>query len=367
MKNIYLISIIIILAITSASAQSKQKTTAQDYLSLKWKQVSTRMPAEWYGSEDAKLVAENVLLSQKEIGGWEKNKPYHHAFSESEKAHYFQDKSEIGATFDNGATISELRFLAKVYSYFNDKRYKQAFEKGLDYIFISQYENGGWPQFYPYKGGYADHITYNDNAMVNTMDLLFEILADSKEFDSLQINKDRKDKAQKAFEKGIQCILKTQIIMADQPTVWCAQHDEKTLAPANARAYELASFSGAESVNITLLLMKIDKPSEQIIAAVNGAVEWFSNNKIEGVELVQEIDTNGKKNRIIVKDENASPLWARFYDLETGKPYFCSRDGIKRNSLAEISHERRNGYGWYTNAPAKLLKKYTKWKKINEK
>lgn len=367
MRNIYLVSIIIILAITSTSAKNKKKTTAQNYLSLKWKQVSTKMPAEWYGSENAKLVAENVLLSQKGIGGWEKNKPYHHAFSESEKAHYFQDKSRIGATFDNGATISELRFLAKVYSHFNDKRYKQAFEKGLDYIFISQYKNGGWPQFYPYKGGYADHITYNDNAMVNTMKLLFEILSDSKEFYSLQINKTRKEKAQKAFNKGIQCILKTQIIVNNQPTVWCAQHDKKTLVPANARAYELASFSGGESVNIILLLMKIEKPSQQITAAVNGAVKWFETNKIEGVKLVQEIDKNGKKNRIIVKDKNASPLWARFYDLETGKPYFCSRDGIKRNSLAKISYERRNGYGWYTNTPGKLPKKYIQWKRNNAK
>jgi len=367
MKNIYLVSIIIILTIISTSAQNKQKTTAQDYMSLKWKQVSTKMPDKWYGSKNAKLVAENVLLSQKEIGGWEKNKPYHHPFSESEEAHYFRDKSKIGATFDNGATISELRFLAKVYSHFKDKRYKQAFEKGLDYIFISQYKNGGWPQFYPYKGGYADHITYNDNAMVNTMKLLFEILSDNKKFDSLQINKERKEKAKKAFNKGVQCILKTQIIVDNQPTVWCAQHDENTLVPANARAYELASFSGGESVNITLLLMKIKKPSKQITAAVNGAVKWFDTNKIEGVKLVQEIDKNGKKNRIIVKDKNASPLWARFYDLETGKPYFCSRDGIKRNSLAEISYERRNGYGWYTNTPAKLVKKYTQWRKNNTK
>lgn len=365
MKNIYLILAVLILATTSISAQNKQKTTNQDYLSLKWKQVSTKMPAEWYGSEDAEMVAENVLLSQKEIGGWEKNKPYHHAFSEAEKAHYIHDKSKIGATFDNDATISELRFLAKVYSHFNDDRYKQAFEKGLDYIFISQYKNGGWPQFYPYKDDYANHITYNDNAMANTMKFLFQILDDSREFVSLQISKDRMKKAKKAFDKGIQCILKTQIIVDNKPTVWCAQHDEKTLAPANARAYELASFSGSESVYITLLLMKIDNPSKEIIAAVNGAVEWFENNKIEGIKLAQEIDKDGRKNRIIVKDKNASPLWARFYDLETCKPYFCSRDGIKRNSLAEISYERRNGYGWYTDAPTRIFKKYPEWRKKN--
>ena len=72
--------------------------------------------------------------------------------------------------------------------------------------------------------------------------------------------------------------------------MWCAQHDETTLAPAKARSYELPSFSGSESVGITLLLMSIENPSEDIITAVHGAVQWFGNNKIEGIKLEREID-----------------------------------------------------------------------------
>lgn len=60
--------------------------------------------------------------------------------------------------------------------------------------------------------------------------------------------------------------------------------------------------------------------------------------------------------------KDAPPLWGRFHDLETSRPYFCSRDGIKRSTLAEISHERRNGYSWYTNAPEKIIKSYSEWK-----
>ena len=182
------------------------------------------------------------------------------------------------------------------------------------------------------------------------------------------INNDVKASAQKAFDHGINCILNTQIIVNGQPTVWCAQHDAKTLAPANARSYELASFSGAESVGITLLLMDIENPSIEIIAAVNGATRWFDNNKIKGIKIESEIDKDGKKNRIVVEDKYAPPLWGRFYDLETSKPFFCSRDGIKKSSLAEISYNRRNGYSWYTNSPEKVLKIYLVWKdKINKK
>ena len=111
------------------------------------------------------------------------------------------------------------------------------------------------------------------------------------------------------------------------------------------------------------LLMDIDPPSKDIITAINGAIKWLDDHKIVGIKIGIETDQQGNQNRIVVNDKNAAPLWARFYDLETGKPFFCSRDGIKRNSMAEISYERRNGYSWYTSAPAKVLSQYPEWQK----
>ncbi len=363
MKIITLISLIgITLMSTLCLAQHKESASA-DYLSKRWKDVASKMPAEWYGSGEAKLVAENVLLAQKEIGGWEKNKSYHQAFTESEKEHYIHDRSEIGATFDNDATITELRFLAKVYSHFKDERYKRAFDKGLNYIFAAQYKNGGWPQYYPLRSGYYCRITYNDDAMVNIMEFLKEIYSKDSAYASLQINSNTRTTAKEAFDKGIKCILNTQIIYEDKPTVWCAQHDEITLDPAKARSYELPSFSGSESAGVVMLLMDVENPSKEIIASVNGAIEWFENNGIEGIKVETEIQIDGKKNRIVVEDNNSPTLWGRFYDLETSTIYFCSRDGIKRNTLAKISHERRNGYSWYTSSPKKVISEYPEWKK----
>jgi PelA/Pel-15E family pectate lyase len=359
-------ALIAILACLIHTAFTFAQDKPSDLSSKSWQHVATKMPTEWYGSAEAKSVAENVLMAQKEIGGWEKNKPYHHPFSESEKNHYLNDKKEIGATLDNGSTITELKFLAKMYSQTNEEQYKQAFEKGLNYIFISQYENGGWPQFFPVRKGstsYSGHITYNDNSMVNTMQFLKGIYSGDKEFSALNLKKDEKVKAQKAFDKGVACILKTQIEVNGKPTVWCAQHDEVTLAPANARSYELASFSGAESVGIVLLLMELNNPSKEIIASVESAVKWFDTHKIEGIRLNSFVNSDGLKDLEVVTDESAPTLWARFYDLETEKPYFCDRDGIKKETFAEMGHNRRNGYSWYTTVPEKLLSKYPEWKK----
>lgn len=374
MKTIQIFTIILCITSTFVSAQYESKNTTIDIQKSKWVKVATKMPAEWYDTNEAKIVAENVLLSQKEIGGWEKNKQFQLPFSAEEKEHYSKGKSEIGGTFDNNATITEMRFLAKIYSHIPDVRYKTAFEKGLNYIFIAQYKNGGWPQYFPVKTPeeeykldktepYSGHITYNDGAMVNTMEFLREIFTNNKEFASLKISDTIKTKAKKAFDNGVQCILDTQIIENNKPTVWCAQHDEKTLAPANARAYELASLSGSESVGIVLLLMSLENPSKVVITAIKGAEEWFEKNQLKGIKLERQTDSNGAKDVIVVADSTAEPIWARFYELGTDKPYFSSRDGIKRYSIAEISYERRNGYGWYNYAPAEVLKKYPEWKK----
>ncbi len=325
-----------------------------------WKSVATRMPEQWYGTDEAKAVAENVLLYQRDAGGWPKNTPMHKPLSDAEKAELLKQKSELGATLDNDATTTELKFLAKVYTQTGDERYRRAFDKGLNYIFAAQYDNGGWPQFYPLRQGYYTHITFNDDCMVNILNVLSDIFNRTGVYAFAETD-ENVARAKAAFDKGIDCILKTQIVKNGQKTVWCAQHDEVTLAPAKARAYELPSYSGGESVGIVLLLMKLPNPSPEIVRAVDGAVKWFEEHKIEGIRLETK-EANGEYNRHIVSDPNAPAMWARFYDLETEKPFFCDRDGIKKATLAEIGYERRNGYGWYTTAPQRVLDAYPTWK-----
>jgi pectinesterase len=343
-------------------AQDNKNDDKDNYIDFPWKKVATQMPDEWYATADAKKVAENVLFCQQNIGGWAKNKPYHHSLTAADSAEVIKIRSGIGATIDNGATTMEMVFLAKVYSASQHERYYQAFHKALNYLLEAQYGNGGWPQFFPFrKGSYASHITYNDNAMVNVLNLLRDVSQSKPLYAAMPITADMKEKAARAFEKGIDCILKTQIIVKGQPTVWCAQHDENTLLPANARAYELASFSGAESVGILQLLMEIENPSQEIKQAITSGVKWLDEHKITGIKVVNQPDAHGKKNMVVVADPKAPPLLARFYDLETGKPFFCDRDGIKKSSLAEIGDERRNGYSWYSNSFEGLKKKYDKW------
>lgn len=335
---------------------------AQNSISqLPWKSVAKDMPDNWYGSDESKAVAANVLLYQRESGGWPKNTQFHKPLTDVEKATINDDKGLNDAILDNDATTTEMKFLARMYNKTEIKDYKTSFIGGLNFIFQAQYDNGGWPMFFPLRKGYYTHITYNDNCIINIMELLRDIF-NKKPIYSFVETEDVVTKAKKAFEKGIDCILKTQIIVKGRPTVWCAQHDENTFLPAKARSYELPSFSGGESAGILNLLMEIPDPSPAIIKSVQGGVEWLDAHRIKNIRWESFINKDGLKDRKIVSDPKAGDMWARFYDLDTELLFVCDRDGIKKKSLEEIGYERRNHYNWYTEAPKEVLDKYPVWK-----
>lgn len=92
-----------------------------------------------------------------------------------------------------------------------------------------------------------------------------------------------------------------------------------------------------------------------MIKAIHAAEKWFEKVRIYGIKVETYVNDEGQKDRRVIHDPEAGPIWARFYELENNRPFFCDRDGIKKYSLAEIGHERRVGYGWYTTKPLQLF------------
>ncbi len=329
----------------------------------------TDQPDDWFNSPEGKRTAENILSWQNANGGWWKNyntsttKPT--TVPSDPKSGPRGDDDDVWhkvSTIDNDATYSELLVMARAYRVLKDEKYKDSFNKGLHYLFGAQYANGGWPQRFPLQNNYGRHITFNDGAMLGVMNLLWDVADNEPDFTFVS-DADRKE-ARQRLDKGFQCILNCQVKINGKPTVWCQQHDEITLAPAGARAYELPSLTPSESTGLTLLLMQIDKPDARMRDAIDSAVVWIEANKITGkrIERVSGQQYENGRDVIVVDDPKADPMWARFYDLDTGKPFFCSRDGIKRTSIDQISHERRNGYAWYGTWPNRLLQEYPAWK-----
>ena len=320
----------------------------------------------FYRSSEALRIGDQIVLWQRETGGWPKNTDMVAPMSDSLKNEVVGQKMRRNdSTTDNGATYQQLFFLAHLYRNTHEARFRLSFLKGVDYLLEGQYANGGWPQFWPERRGYQWHITYNDDAMVNTLCLIRDISNGKEPFDGNLTDKKLRKRLKKAFDKGIECILATQIVADGKPTVWCQQHDHETLLPAPARAYELPSYCPIESAMIIKLLMEIPHPDDKVKRSVTGAMEWLDRHKLQGIRVEQYRNSEGQRDVRVVPDETAPAVWARFYDLEHVKPFFCDRDGVPKAELSQIGYERRTGYSWYNARPAQLFPIFEKWKKLN--
>lgn len=348
---------------TSSTKTNQKNSKPQEKIYKTWTSWAAHLDPEFFSTAEATRIGDNLLLYQQTTGGWPKNIDMAKKLSDSEKKKVEAQKTNVKeSTIDNRATSTEIIYLSKLYNATGNSRYKDAVMKGMQYLFDAQYDNGGWPQFYPRNKGYYTHITYNDDAMINVMKIMRDASLGKAPFAFLPDSV--KQKAKTALDKGIDCILKTQYVQNGKLTVWCAQHDENTLKPANARAFELASLSGQESDDIVLFLMSLSKPSQAIVNSVEAAVEWFHNTEIDGYKREYFKNADGKKDWRLVKcadGEESKPLWARFYTLDGNRPFFCDRDGVMKFDVSEIDHERRNGYSWYNSEALKVFKKYDQW------
>ena len=330
---------------------------------VRWSDINDQ-PAAWYAGAEAHTVAASILQYQTESGGWPKNTD----MTQPPSAEFLANQQEDhrAPTIDNGATTTQMDFLARVFSATGAASCRTGFERGLDYLLAAQYPSGGWPQFFPLIKGYYTHITYNDNAMVNALTVLR--LTATGRAPYAFVDADRRARAASAVEKGIACILRTQVKQNDKLTAWCAQHDETTLAPAWARNFEPPTLTAMESVGIIKFLLGVEKPGPDIVAAVEGAVHWLESVKISGLRIDDTPGADGKKDRHGVADPTAPALWARFYELGTDRPVFMGRDKVVRYDYNEIERERRAGYGYLGDWPAKLLAKdYPRWRAKNKR
>jgi len=332
-------------------------------------------PADWYGQAAACHIADIIVSFQTPAGGWSKNlnltrsaRVPGESFApdnlprRSSKVDYDEPSDtnwDYVGTFDNDATTTELRFLAKVIAAVgtNNASYRAALQRGLDYIFAAQYPNGGWPQVWPLQGGYHDGITYNDDAVLNVVELLRDVAGGTNEFAFVPA----KTRAQAAtsLKRGLDCVLATQVVVDGHRTAWCQQYDALTLRPASARNYEMPALASSESADLMSFLMQLPDPDANVVAAVHAAATWFEQTKIMN-KSYRFVRGRGRQ---LADAPGNGPLWARYYEIGTNRPVFGDRDRSIHDDVNEISQERRNGYAWFRDSPEGSLEQYALWRR----
>ena len=237
------------------------------------------------------------------------------------------DRWEWISTLDNDQTTEEMHFLARADRDRHDPRYEVAFLRGLDWLLE----------------------TFNDAAIVNAVRLLDEVARGTHAFVPVA----RLRRAAAAVVHGTRCILDAQVVVDGRRTVWAQQNDPISLAPTSARSYELVSLSARESVPVVEWLMSLPHPDARVVAAVHDAIAWFHATAIHGYAYPNS-DVG------LTPRPDAGPLWARMYEIGTDRPIFSNREGKKLYEYALLT-DRRHGYGWYTDDPARLLAEYDRW------
>ncbi|KQV47096.1 hypothetical protein ASC95_25485 [Pelomonas sp. Root1217] len=330
-------------------------------------------PAAWYAGDAALLVARNILSFQTPAGGWGKNQPRDRPARLPGQSYVADNNSKRATpgdfdlardaqwsyvgTIDNDATITEIRFLAKVAAQQPGQTgaaYRQAAQRGVAYLLAAQFPNGGWPQVWPLQGGYHDTITLNDNAVVEVAELMGAIGRGEEGLGFLPAA--QRAAALAAEAKVVDLLLAAQIRVNGKLTLWAQQHDALTLAPASARNYEPPALSSGESAKALEFLMSLPNPSPAVVDAVRAGVATLKAIAVRDRAFVKVDDA-----RRLVMQPGAGPLWSRFYDPASLKPVFGDRDKSLHDDVNDLSAERRNGYTWWGSWPVKTLAAYDAW------
>ncbi|MFC0250406.1 pectate lyase [Massilia consociata] len=321
-------------------------------------------PAAWYGTPEALRVADNILSFQTPAGGWGKNadragpprrpgEPWVPLDIGQRKASW----NYVG-TIDNGATVTEMRFLARVQAHARQKgeACRAAFLEGLRYLLRAQYPHGGFPQVYPLQGGYHDAVTLNDDAMVKVVELLLE--AGNGQDDYAFVPPALAGQARAAAQRAVGLLVATQQRAGGKRTGWGQQVDALSLELAGARNFEPAALASSESTGVLLLLMRLPDPSPEVQEAVHGGIAWLRSAALRDVAWQSDTPGGGRR---LVRAPGAGAIWSRYYDARSFKPVFGDRDRSIHDDVNELSIERRNGYAWFVTVPSRAIERYASW------
>lgn len=268
--------------------------------------------------EYAGKAANALIYGQHPLGGWhyliDFDKPgleswYADSASQflvgwEEYRHYYGN-----CTYDDDVTQGATRFLLHYYMETLDAAYLPPLQQALNFMLISQYPNGGWPQRYPLRyefahDGYPDYTSYytlNDNAMNSIIDVLLEA------YEALG-NEEYLEAARRGGDF---------FMIAQGPegrAAWTDQFDMK-LQPTAARTHEPASYQVryTQSTIHELEKLFLFTGDRRYLRPIPDALDW-----IESV--------------ILELDEDGDPKFARFYDPKTNYP-------IIKEILPEVTEE----------------------------
>ncbi|NND05182.1 MAG: pectate lyase [Saprospiraceae bacterium] len=266
-----------------------------------------------YYYQAASKAASAVVEGQRPEGGW--NYTYDFAGEQSLISWYeqigkngwrleeFQHYS-ANSTFDDKVTADAARFLLRMYLERKDPIIHEALQKAIEFVLISQYSNGGWPQRYPIPSSdhdpagkqYAAFFTFNDDVIWENIHFLVQCYQNLSKADYAN-----------AIRRGMDFYLLSQ----DGSGAWAEQYDLE-LNPAGARTYEPLALRPSTTFKNAMLLARFYELTgdRKFLDAIPSAISW-----LEQVKLPDSSTAGGKYSH------------ATFVEIGTNRPIYVHRKG----------------------------------------
>lgn len=267
--------------------------------------------------ELAMAVGDALATTQLAVGGWRMRQPVTDEWADEtvpdDVAAY---QRGAFADLDDSRSQGPARFFIElVRDGSTSEHHREALDRALQMLLDAQYPSGGWPQIYPppeNENDYRRYHTLNDASMPNTMLVLLEAWRTFGEQEHLD-----------AVVRGADWLLDVRLPGA----AWAQQYYDDFVTgpmipnhPAPARWFEPMAITASESG-----------------AAMNVLTEvWLETGDEKYIEPFDEIVAWYERSRL------ADGRWARFYELHTNRPLYCTPERIITHSDESL----RQGYGW---------------------
>ena len=288
--------------------------------------------------ETAREAAEALIQGQLRSGGWS----YRISFDPAVRPRYAyrvdagNERGDNTSTLDDDTTQSALRFLMRVDKAlaFKDEPLHEAVLFGLRSLLEAQYPNGAWPQRFtgppdpakfPVKQAsypetwprtwpgedYSRYYTFNDNTISDTIETMFAA------FDTYG-----NEAYRAAAEKAGDFMLLAQ--MPDPQPGWAQQYNAD-MQPAWARKFEPPAITGGESQGVMRALLCVYRRTgnAKYLEPFPRALAYYRPSLLPDGRI------------------------ARFYELQTNKPLYFTKDYRLTYSDADMpTHYGFIGSSW---------------------
>jgi PelA/Pel-15E family pectate lyase len=256
----------------------------------------------------ARETARAVARTQHCTGAWASDA------TDTPNCQDLQNNRKDGLTLDEGLVAEAVGFLMDVRELNPPDRtwLDPVMVKALDFLVDTQKPNGAWPFDFS-TASYASHGTINDDLTTGHI----RVLVRGHGLFGQQ-------RHAVAAAKGVEFLLRSQSAQGG----WAQQYDDQWVAVA-ARAFEPAALSTIETAYVIRTLMVVDQhqPDARVKAAIQRAAAWLQKVRL------------------------APGRWARFHQVETGKPLYADRTGKIYNTVQALPAERRDNYRWEGHFP----------------